>query len=262
MPQTPPLVRTLARGLDLLNALAESPDGLAVAELHRMVGLDMATIGRLIGTLEQYGYVTQIPDERKYRIGPRGLRLGQPALQHELLIAAANPELRRLRDELRETVSLFVRDGFSRICIRQLESPEPVRAAVDMSREYSVLSGATGLLLTAFAPPGMQETLLAQAPVDPLTEHTVVDRAEIGRLVDRARERGWAEAVDQQANDLSGIAGPVFDKGGIAIAAVAITGPKMRWSAERRKAAVPVMLAACQRIADRVRHRSTTAGAG
>jgi DNA-binding IclR family transcriptional regulator len=234
--------------LELLNSLAQSPEGLAVAELHRRVGLDMATIGRLLATLESYGYVTQLPEERKYRIGPAGLRMAQPSLRQELLRAAAAPELRFLRDECRETSALFIREGFSRLCVDQLESPEQLRTATDMGRSYPVTSGSTGILLMAFAQPAVCEMLLRQAPLESITEATVTDRAVLARMVQQAREDGYSLSEDQQAVGLAALAAPVLGADGLALAAIAITGPTSRWTRERRLAFVETLREACDRI--------------
>lgn len=249
MAEGPPLVRTLGRGLDLLNCLSEAPEGLAVAELHRMVGLDMATIGRLLATLEHYGYVTQLPDERKFRVGPAGLKLGRQSLRQELLIAAAMPWMRRMRQETQETVGLFIRDGFSRICIKELTSQQPVRASTEIATEFPILSGGSGLVLVAFSPDPVREFLLANAPVEPRTPESLDDREAIRRQVELGREQGWLAAVNQHAMYLAGIAAPVLGPDGTALAAVAVTGPQSRWSEARRMEYVPRLIEQCAGIA-------------
>ncbi len=249
MAEGPPLVRTLGRGLDLLNCLSEAPEGLAVAEMHRMVGLDMATIGRLLATLEHYGYVTQLPDERKFRVGPAGLKLGRPTLRQELLIGAALPTMRRIRQETQETVGLFIRDGFSRICIKELTSQQPVRASTEVATEFPILSGGSGLILVGFSPEPVREFLLANAPIEPRTPESLDDRDAIRAEVARGREQGWLAAVNQHAMYLSGIAAPVLAQDGTAMAAVTVTGPMSRWTEAKRLEYVPKLIEQCASIA-------------
>jgi len=88
--------RTLVRGLDVLEALAESPHGLGPTEIASLVGLDKGTVSRLLGTLIEAGYVRRDPVSRTYCLSTKILRLAQALGQHLDLRGIAHPHLLRL----------------------------------------------------------------------------------------------------------------------------------------------------------------------
>ena len=53
--------QTLARGLRILTALSDEPDGLLVADIARVVGLHRNVVTRLLVTLEDERYVERTP---------------------------------------------------------------------------------------------------------------------------------------------------------------------------------------------------------
>ena len=70
------VTRTLRRGLDVLEALARGDGyGLGPSAIGQRVGLDRATVTRLLRTLSEAGYVTQDAATRRYRLSGRILWL-------------------------------------------------------------------------------------------------------------------------------------------------------------------------------------------
>jgi DNA-binding IclR family transcriptional regulator len=71
---------TLPRALSVLRTLADSPDGLSLAEIALSLGLPKSTVHRLISALRAAGFVE--PTDRGSRV-----RLGTPL--HALAVTAA-----------------------------------------------------------------------------------------------------------------------------------------------------------------------------
>ncbi|MEA2270678.1 MAG: IclR family transcriptional regulator, acetate operon repressor, partial [Solirubrobacteraceae bacterium] len=64
-------VASVGRALALLDALAQSPDGLGVNELARRIGVNASTASRLLATLERGRMVERAPAGGPYRLGLR-----------------------------------------------------------------------------------------------------------------------------------------------------------------------------------------------
>ena len=56
----------LAKGLTLLEALAEHPQGTGVSQMAREVGLPISTVHRLLGNLVERGFVSFDSGSRRY----------------------------------------------------------------------------------------------------------------------------------------------------------------------------------------------------
>jgi len=59
-------IQSLARGLMILNHMAESDSSLGVTELASLLEVDKSTASRLIKTLMAYDYVQPDPGSRRY----------------------------------------------------------------------------------------------------------------------------------------------------------------------------------------------------
>ena len=92
----------------LLGVLADSPDGLSVAELASRLELGRTVVYRLLATLEINGYVRRTADGR-CRLGMAAVGLSRGV--QPLLRTAAGPVLAQLADSLGATAHLSLVEG-------------------------------------------------------------------------------------------------------------------------------------------------------
>ena len=83
----PDFVLSLARGLSVIEAFQDRPDGATVGDLAASTGLSRAAVRRLLITLELLGYATH--SGPVYRLGSRVLRLGFSFLSSNSLATVA-----------------------------------------------------------------------------------------------------------------------------------------------------------------------------
>jgi DNA-binding IclR family transcriptional regulator len=141
----------------------------------------------------------------------------------------ALPLMRALCAASGETVSLQVRFGDERMCIEQVESPLELRRVVQLGVALPLYPGSTGKALTAF---GQHE--LAQGDVEKLWPEATADEAQ--RIVADLREVrrcGFAISVNERVDGIAGLAAPIIDFDGAVVAALAVSGPSMRWTLAR-----------------------------
>lgn len=198
--------RTLARGLILLRALGRRTDGETVSGLADITGLDRAVLYRLLDTLTQEGFVTRDPDTRRYRLGLSVLELGVRAAQGLEVRRLAGPPLRALADDTSETACLAVRDRDDMVVVEVIEPDERfVQVNYRVGFRHPLGVAAHGKALLAFLPEG----------------------ARIAEL-QPVRQRGVAYTRDELEPGASGVAAPVFDHTGRAVAAVGVVAPTAR----------------------------------
>ncbi|MCC7217641.1 MAG: helix-turn-helix domain-containing protein, partial [Burkholderiales bacterium] len=116
-------IQSLERASAILEEIAAHPEGIALAELCRNVGLHSSTTFHLVRTLVQLGYATQLAESRKYRIGRKLFALAAGALDENELVARATPMLELLARQTGETSHFAIRSGDDIVIVAKTEGP-------------------------------------------------------------------------------------------------------------------------------------------
>ena len=117
------LIQSLDRALKILEVLADRDEPISLTELAKTMELDNSTVYRLVSTLRAHGYAQQSSRDKKYRLGPKAIELGQKALQKFTLRASGAPFVRELAAKTGETVNLVGLVGGKTVCIDKKERP-------------------------------------------------------------------------------------------------------------------------------------------
>ena len=234
-------VASVARAVALLDALAESPDGLGVNELARRIGVNASTASRLLATLER-GRLVQRTGGGPYRLGLRLVALADGVLARLDVRELARPRLRELVTQTGETATLSVPAGAEAVTVDFVAAESSVVSVARLGRRSAGHATAVGKVALAFAagPPALPGTDgLAR-----FTEHTITDPEALAAEIEAVRARGWAEAAGEREPDLVALAAPVFDRAGELVAVLGLQGPAARLTEQRRRAVRRALLAA------------------
>lgn len=237
--KSPGSVQSVDRALRLLEALATRAEGLRLSDLARAEGLAASTTHRLLTALEQRGFVHLDPVSRCWLIGQRAFSVGIAFTRWQSLIATAQPFLRRLRDETRETVNLGVIDTGEVVTVAQAESREITRAIAPPGGRTPVMNSAMGKAIVATWPDAEVAALITRHGLRPMTRHSLRDedaaRAEISRI------RAQGHALDNQEFRLGMrcVAAVIQPPGAEALAALSVSGLAQRVTPELAEALAP-----------------------
>lgn len=220
-------IGVLDKAVGVLQAAAAEPCGLA--ELCERTGLPRATAHRLAVGLEVHGLLHRGADGR-WRPGPTLAQLAAGGV--DPLLEAAAAVLPRLRDITGESVQLYRREGNHRICVASAEPSSGLRDTVPVGSRLPMTAGSGAKVLAAWAEPGVQRSILADATFG---ERVLVD----------VRRRGWAQSVAERESGVASVSAPVRDGSGQVVAAVSVSGPVdrigrrpgVRWAADLLAAA-------------------------
>ena len=218
--------QAIERAAELLVGVVESSSPVSVGELSQRSGLPKSTTSRLVGALERRGLVQRSGD-RRVAPGPVLLRYASRDAS-QALVELAQPSLRRLADESGETINLAVPgpDGVEHLA--QEDTAHLVGVTDWVGRRVPFELAANGKCFLAFGGGG-------------------VDDAE------QIRSRGYATSIDELEVGLSAVSSPVFDKAGAAIAALSISGPTARLTAERIEELAPLLKEEAETLTRRLR---------
>lgn len=241
-----PSVRSVERALDILLTIGRSDQPMSLTDIATGVELHKSTVHRLLSSLEQKGFVRRVGPADRYSLGLRILELARHTVRTDDVAAVALTDMRALRDELGETVSLYVRIGHERIRVQAVEGTQAVRRAANIGQRFPLYIGASGKVLLAFSPKQLFYDVCQQ---DDLPESLHLDALE--RQLARIREQGYATSIEEREVGAAAVAVPVLNADGICVAALSVSGPVDRYPDEQ----VSVFANACQHAAARIAER-------
>ena len=218
--------RTLARGIAVLETVAETRDGMTISDLARISGIDKSTTSRLVASLCAFGYLTRLPDRRSVLTG-RVLRLTRGFQDQFDLQKVARPALTDLRDRVGESVVLTIREGNFSVSIDQVDPEHNFRMVPHIGNTAPLDATAAGRAMLFALPAPEQHRILAATRDEPV-EHPEVrlTARTLAQEADTARRQGyvWIRRTD----DVERVAAVILDSLGAPLAAVSIYGPRYR----------------------------------
>ena len=223
-------VQSIARAFAIAEEIARNREGISLAELSKHVGLHNSTTFHLVKTMVQLGYVSQLADSRKYRIGRRMFTLAAGALDEIELVSVATPVLEKLTGETGEYSHFAIRSG-DQIVVVAKTAGTGIFQMVD--RTGAVRPGhatALGKVLLAALSPAQLERYLESCELRPYTAKTIVEREPLLREIDEVRRKGIAFDDGEFDSEARCVAVPVHDFTGRVAGAIGISGPMWRLS--------------------------------
>lgn len=218
-------VKSLVRAIDLLDVLADAGEPLGVTELAVQTGFSKTATYNLITTLETRGLIRRDGGNR-YGLGWRLLELGEFVRTRSSLGEVARPHLLNLAEVAGETAFAALLDGDTVLCLEMAESRRSVPMSLAPGRRSGLEDNAAGDVLLAFASTRRRRRY-AQGRPSGATDADVIAR------LDAVRRDGHATSLEDADPQLASVAVPVFDHSREAVAALALSGPRTRLTAER-----------------------------
>jgi IclR family transcriptional regulator, pca regulon regulatory protein len=240
-------VQSLERGLAVIRAFDAEHRELSLSDVARLTGLTRAAARRFLHTLVGLGYMRT--DGRLFALRPRVLELGYAYLSGLTLPQVALPHLERLVESVQESSSVAVLDEPDVVYVARVPTRRIMSVAISVGTRFPAYPTSLGRVLLAGLDDDALAGYLSSVTLEPLTPHTITDpgalRAELGRV----REQGWA-MVDQELEEgLRSLAAPVLDDAGAVLAAVNVSAPARRGSADQvRDQLLPPLLEAAAAI--------------
>jgi len=235
-------VRAVERALDILMCFTKDSE-LALTEISSYIGLHKSTVHRLLTTLEEKGFVVRNKETEKYRLGLKIWELSMHLSQDDDPATRLLPAMEALRDQLGETVSLYLRDGAERLRIQAVQSNQGIRRVALVGVRLPLSVGASSKVLVAYAPPADQEELLS-APDWPES----VDRSMYRQQLADILEKGYAISIEEREPGAAAVSVPIFDRNGQVAAALSMSGPVTRLSADILRDHAPILMEAAREM--------------
>jgi len=166
------------------------------------------------------------------------------------LVTVANPRLRRLAEEARESVQLAVFDAGFTVYVDKVDSPHALKAVTSIGSRLPATVTSTGKAVLAWLPPAALDVSMTH--VKKFTPNTLTKRKDIENELEQTRARGYAINHGEFREGVCGIAVPVRDRTSQVVAALGVWGAEANILGPRRGALAHLAMAAARGVSRRL----------
>jgi DNA-binding IclR family transcriptional regulator len=231
-PQGTYKVQALDRAFAVLDLLGESEMPLGLAQVASSLQLHKSTAHRFLMVLEKHRMVERTAGG-KFRLGLRLFDLGNRAIEQYDLRERAQPHLRRLVAETEETAHLCILEGAHVIYIDKIEPARSVRMITRIGASNPLHCTSVGKAILAFLPEERISDILGRIRFEKYTNRTLSSVEALRAEIEKTRRRGYAVDDEEFEEGLRCIAVPVLDAQRLPVAAVSVSGPSFRVTAQK-----------------------------
>jgi IclR family acetate operon transcriptional repressor len=233
--------------LRLLRLLSSRPS-LRVADAAETLGIARSTAHRLLTTLKDNQFAAQDRANSSYRVGAVLTEIGLATIRRLDIRVAAAVQLRALRDQTGETVSLSVLEGDNVRFVDCLEGTRAVRVGDRTGVVLPCSSTAGGKVILATLP---EADLAIRFPGKSLPTPTAASTMTVMSLraeLDVIRQQRYAVNFEESESGISAVAVAICDPTGTPLGALAIVVPASRFDRAMIDQCLPRLFASVQAI--------------
>lgn len=240
-------IQALDRALEVIQLLS-GRDGMTLTEIAVALDQSVATMHRVLSTLEAREFVELSPERHDWHIGPGAFRAGSAFLRRTNVVERARPEMHALMAATGETSNLGVAWKGQVLFLSQVETHEMIRAFMPpgtVSAKHA--SGIGKALLSCYSAARLQD-FAAAAALPRFTPRTVTTLAALQDQMALARAQGFAVDDEERTLGMRCVAAPILNIHGEAVAGISVSGPTQRLTDDRIAQIGALVAAAAERI--------------
>lgn len=226
-----PQHRSTMRVLDILEALANTSDGLTMAEICREVGAPKGSISPILHTMADTSYVAYDGATKRYSIGLKTYLLGKSFDRESTSMNLFTAAMRDVTAACGETCQLGVLDHGRVLYVAKVDSPQPVRLTSSIGKTLPVHYTAIGKVLVSELDDDEVRAMLPE-PLERPTAATVGSVDEFLAQLAEVRREGFAYDREEATEAVQCI-GVGVRRHGVIEYGLSVTTPSYRLTDEK-----------------------------
>jgi DNA-binding IclR family transcriptional regulator len=223
-------LQSIGRAFAILEEVARNRDGIGLADLSKRVGLHNSTTFHLVKTMVSLGYIRQLKESKRYRIGRPLFALAASALDEMEMVSMATPVLDDLSRETGESSHFAARMSDAVVVMARTPGPGAFQLTDRVGVVRPAYCTALGKVILASLRPDQLDRYLDRVELKSLTSKTITSPQRLRRELQEIRRAGIAFDDGEFDNEVRCAAMPVHDFSGQVIGAIGISGPVWRLS--------------------------------
>ncbi len=233
------IIEKATQAIEVLNRNCHSTK---LGVIAQQLDLPKSSTHRLLSELVALGIASKKSDG-SYSVGYRLVKWGHDADIALGIRPVAEPIMKELSDEIRESVHLHCPDDDHSICVAGVSFPRALQPVVRLGHRLPLGIGASGKLLLAYSDAQVRKRCRKSAIVSSYPDFP--DDATLQSL----RGSGWATSVGELEPDLTALASIVLTPSGGVLGALTVAGATTRLPLSRYSEIQPLITRVAGRIA-------------
>ena len=234
-------VRTLSRGLEILEQFSGEDTELSQTDLATRCALPMPTIHRLVRTLVAHEFLEPVGGGRNFRIGAAVLRLAGPLIARSDPAAVIRRKLQEIAEKTGETTNLATLLGSSVVYLDGVAGGRMLTPQVTVGLRLAAHNTALGKALLAQLDDDEVVARLGEGPYPQATEHSAGDWPELRKRLKAVRDSGLSVSDEEFEVGLSSMAIALPAQADGSLRAINISLPVTRATPAFRKSAAALL---------------------
>jgi DNA-binding IclR family transcriptional regulator len=204
----------LDKGLDILELLAATEEGLSQAEIAKSLERTPNEIYRMLDRLVRRGYVLRTNGDR-YELTLKMFELAHARPPIQRLVSQALPVMRRFARAADQACHLVIHDRNVLVVAAQVESPSYWGVSIRVGSRIGKVNTGSGHVFLAYASPEERALMLEEEGDG---RHETIPPSLSARL-EEVRSRGYESMASQQTRGVTNLSVPILGPLGTVLAA-------------------------------------------
>lgn len=208
----------------VLKEVAKDPGSLGISDLSRVLNMNKSTLFGVTQALLDLGALRQDGTNKKFKLGPALIQLGNQSLAGISLRSLARPFMVKLAEEFMQTVFLGRIDEYGITIIEKAESPADLKVSAPVGARIPFFAAAVAKTFLASFDEFQQRRILQERTIPKFTEKSITDEDEYVAELKRVRAAGFATDFEEYIHGVHAVSVPLLDARGWLIAAIWVVG--------------------------------------
>ncbi|MGC6517639.1 MAG: IclR family transcriptional regulator [Candidatus Puniceispirillaceae bacterium] len=234
------------RMLHILETIGNAAKPLTISELSNLLDMPIPSAHRLVKSLVQEGFLEkqgqQLAVAKRGTIMASNLMLKHPGnfIRHQIMESLAR--------QTKETINFVVPTDHGMTYVDRVETDWHFRVTLPIGTYVPFYCTASGKTFLASLRKSQLERLVDNLHFEKHTNQTITDKANLLSAIKTVRKQGYALDNEELYTDMVAIAVPVLTSTGHYCGAIAVHGPKLRFTKEMALHHLPALKQAASDI--------------
>ena len=206
----------LDKAFDVIELLAQAPDGLTLTEIAARLQRSLSELFRIVVVMERRGYLMKEPDTDRLVVAYKLLDLAYRATPARHLTRAAVPVMQALAREIGQSCHLVVRNRASGLVIAREKGSGTSGFSVQTGVTIDMAQSCSGHVLLAFSAPARTAEMLDELGLTEKAARALEERIAL------VAGRGYDLQPSQVTHGVTDMSYPVLGLDGFLLAALTI----------------------------------------
>ncbi len=237
---------SLVKAFDIIRLLSNRQGELRLCDISRDLKMNKTTAFRYLDTMLNLGLVEKRKDV--YYLGTTFLEYGSKVMLHDIVSFRIHPILSEVAEQINETVNLATINNDMALYLDKAECKRSLQMKSAVGDSLPLHCTALGKAILSVLSPRNLESLTGRIQLQGYTEHTITEKEELIKQINRIREKGYSIECEEFEEGLACCAVPLMiEKAGF-YGGISVSGPSNRLTREIMEEIKVILMEAREKI--------------